>query len=119
VFLLWTACGLVPLALLGAALDLLAAATCRTTKEAHVRLTIVTFVPMMVGMALIFSPGWVGRWWYALPIVGQQALIGAGLRGDVVSAVQSSVLGLVTMAAAAIAIRATARALDRDEILAA
>jgi sodium transport system permease protein len=119
VFLLWTVCGLVPLALLGAALDLLAAATCRTTKEAHVRLTIVTFVPMIVGMALIFFPGWVGRWWYALPVVGQQALIGAGLRGDVVSAVQSATLGVVTIAIAALALHATARAFDRDEILAA
>jgi hypothetical protein len=70
-------------------------------------------------MALVFFPGWVGRWWYALPVVGQQALIGAGLRGDVVSAVQSATLGVVTIAIAALALHATARAFDRDEILAA
>jgi uncharacterized membrane protein YjdF len=79
----------------------------------------VTFVPMVVGMALVFFPGWVGRWWYALPVVGQQALIGAGLQGNAVSAVQSSILGLVTLAVAALAILGAARVLDRDDILTA
>jgi sodium transport system permease protein len=119
VFLLWIVCGLVPLALFGTSINLLAASVCRTTKEAHVRLTMVTFVPMVVGMALVFFPGWVGRWWYALPVVGQQALIGAGLQGNAVSAVQSSILGLVTLAVAALAILGAARVLDRDDILTA
>jgi sodium transport system permease protein len=119
VFLLWIVCGLVPLALLGAALNLLAAVACRTVKEAYTRLSIVTFVPMIVGMSLVFFPGWIVRWWYTLPVVGQQALIGAGLRGEAVSAVQSSILGIVTLAAAALAILAASRALNRDDILAA
>jgi sodium transport system permease protein len=117
VFLLWIVCGLVPLALLGAALDLAAAATCHSIKEAHSRLSIVTFVPMSVGMFLIFFPGWVGQWWYVVPIVGQQALIGTGLRGGAVSAVQATCLGLVTIAAAAIAVMMTARSLDRSDAL--
>jgi hypothetical protein len=70
-------------------------------------------------MALVFFPGWIVRLWYVLPVVGQQALIGAGLRGQAVSAVQSSILGLVTLAAAALAILAASRALNRDDILTA
>ena len=82
VFLLWIVCGLVPLALLDAALDLAAAAMCHNVKEAQSRLSIVMSLPMSVGMLLVFFPESVGRWWYAVPIVGQQALIGTGLRGD-------------------------------------
>jgi len=118
VFLLWIACGLVPLTLFGAALDLLAAATCRTVKEAQARLTIITFVPMIVGMFLVFFPGWAERWWFVVPVVGQQALIGAGLRGEVVSVAQAGLLGLLTMIVAGTALLAAARALDRDEIVA-
>jgi sodium transport system permease protein len=118
VFLLWIACGLVPLAFLGAALDLLAAATSRSVKEAHARLTIVTFVPMLVGMFLIFFPDWAGRWWYLVPVVGQQALIGAGLQGQAVSSVQAGILGLLTTSVAGTALLAAARLMDRDKIVA-
>ena len=48
-------------------------------------------------------------------LVGAHADVG----GDVVSAVQSLTLGLVTIALAALALHAAARAFDRDEILAA
>ena len=119
VFLLWILCGLVPLALFGAALDLLAASTCRTVKEAQARLSTVMFVPMIVGMFLVFFPGWIGRWWFAVPVVGQQALIGAGLGGEAVSVLQAGLLGLLlTTAVAVMALVAAARGLDRDEIVA-
>ena len=74
--------GLVPLALFGAALDLLTGATSRTVKDAQAKLSMVMFAPMIVGMFLVFFPDWIGQWWFALPLVGQQALIVAGLRGE-------------------------------------
>ncbi len=118
VLLLWIVCGLVPLALLGAALDLLTGATSRTLKDAQAKLQTVVFVPMIVGMFLVFFPDWIGQWWFALPIVGQQALIGAGLRGESVSVVHAGVLGIVTLAATAAALRAAAREMNRDEFVA-
>jgi len=45
---------LVPLALLGSALHLLLAARCRTSKEAHTWLSNVVFLPMGVGMFVVF-----------------------------------------------------------------
>ncbi len=60
VLLLWIVCGLVPLALFGAALDLLTGATSRTVKDAHAKLSMVTFAPMIVGMFLVFFPDWIG-----------------------------------------------------------
>jgi sodium transport system permease protein len=58
--LLWITLGLIPLALLGAALSLLVAVLCRSTKEAHTALRFLVFVPMLVGMFLVFFPAWVG-----------------------------------------------------------
>ena len=49
---------------------------CRSTKEAHTALRFLVFVPMLVGMFLVFFPRGVGRAWFLLPVVGQQALIG-------------------------------------------
>jgi sodium transport system permease protein len=118
VLLLWVVCGLVPLALFGAALDLLTGATSRAVKDAQAKLTIVTFAPMIVGMFLVFFPDWIGRWWFALPVVGQQALIGAGLRGEAVSVIQAGVLAILTLAATAVALLAAARLMSRDEFVA-
>ena len=117
VFVLWIVCGLVPLALLGAAVDLAATTWCRTVKEAHSRLSIVMFFPMTVGMFLVFFPEWIGRWWFAVPVIGQQALISAGLRGATVTVLQATCLGLVTIAAAAAAVVSAARSLDRSDAL--
>ena len=117
VLLLWIVCGLVPLALFGAALDLLTGATSRTVKDAHARLSMVTFAPMIVGMFLVFFPDWIGQWWFALPLVGQQALIVAGLRGETVSVVHAGLLGMLTLAATAVALIAAGRLLSRDEFV--
>ena len=59
--LLWITLGLVPLALLGAALSLLVAVVCRSTKEAHTALRFLVFVPMFVGMFLSFFRHGSGR----------------------------------------------------------
>lgn len=113
----WIAFGLVPLAFLGAALNLLVAVLCRTTKEAHTALRYLAFAPMMVGMFLVFFPGAVSRMWFVLPIAGQQALI--GLRPQPVPVAQAATLALITLAAAVPVLAVAARVLSRDEIVAA
>jgi hypothetical protein len=107
-----------PLALFGAALDLLAATTCKTLKEAQARLSFVMFVPMMVGFFLVFFPGRLGTWRFAVPVIGQQALIGAGLRGEAISIMQAATLVIVTVGATAMMLLAAARSLSRNEIVA-
>ena len=119
VFLLWIGAGLVPLTLFGAALDLLTGATSRTTKDGHTRLGLVMLLPMMVGMFLVFFPSWIGSWWFAIPVVGQQALIVAGLRGDTIPLWQAGALALLTTATALAALWAAAHALSRDETVVA
>jgi sodium transport system permease protein len=95
---LWMTLGLVPLALLGAAVNLLVAVMCRTTKEAHGALRFLAFVPMLIGMFLVFFPTGSSRLWMVLPIVGQQALIGAA--PHIVPIGESLVLAVLTLASA-------------------
>src|SRR5919112_301730 len=113
----WIVFGLIPLALLGAATNLVVAILCRTMKEANTASKMLVFVPMLVGMFLVFFPAWVGRAWFLLPIVGQQALI--GLREPSVPVVRAAVLALVTMSATALALVLATRVLRRDDVLSA
>jgi sodium transport system permease protein len=114
---LWIVLGLVPLALLGAASSLLVASLCRSTKEAHTALRFLVFVPMLVGMFLVFFPARMSRVWFLLPVVGQQALI--GMKGPSFPVAHAVVLALVTLAATGVAVLAAARVLNRDDILSA
>jgi sodium transport system permease protein len=115
---LWIVCGLIPVALLGAALHLLTGAASRTLKEAQARLSVVALVPMMTGMFLVFFPDSIGRWWFAIPVVGQQALIGEVLRGHAVSLLQAGALALLTLGATAGLVLTAGRVMNRNEIAA-
>ena len=109
----WMTLGLVPLAALGAAVNLLVAARCRTTKEAHTALRMVAFVPMAVGLFLVFFPTWISQAWF-MPIVGQQILIGAR---ESVPVAQAVVLALVTIAATVPVLFGVTRMTSHDDIL--
>jgi sodium transport system permease protein len=115
--LLWITLGLAPLAAMGAAVTLLVAVMCRTTKEAHTALRILASVPMLVGMFLVFFPAWISQAWFVLPIVGQQALIGSQVQSFPVW--RGLILALVTIAAGVAAIAGAARVLNQDDILSA
>jgi sodium transport system permease protein len=114
-FVLWVVCGLVPLALLGAALHILTGTASRTLKDAQARLSIVTLVPMMTGMFLVFFPDTIGRWWFAMPVIGQQALFGEALRGHTVSLLQAGMLALLTLGATTAVVLTAGRVMSRNE----
>jgi sodium transport system permease protein len=113
--LLWMVCGLLPLTLLGAALHMLTGAASRTLKDAQARLSIVAMVPMMTGMFLVFFPDTIGRWWFAIPVVGSQALITEALRGHTVSLLQAGTLAFLTLAMTAALLLAAGRIMSGDE----
>ena len=115
--LIWMALGLVPLAALGAAVSILVALPCRTTKEAQNALKAVTFAPMVVGMFLVFFPSWAGRIWFLLPVVGQQALI--GMTEESLPVARTALLAAVTVGWAVPVLFAATRVLTRDDVLSA
>ena len=111
----WAVFGLVPLALFGAALQIRVAGAARSMKEAATSLTLLTFVPMMVGMFLVFFPVTAGRW-ALVPIVGQQIVIDAGMRGAPAPLLQVVMLAAVTIACTAVPLLTAGRALGRDDV---
>jgi sodium transport system permease protein len=113
----WAILGLAPLALLAAAVEILVAGVSRTMKEAGTSLTLVVFVPMFVGMFLVFFPV-TGGWWKMMPIVGQQMAIDAGVRGAPVALPYLVGLALVTALAASVPLAAAERVLRRDDVAA-
>jgi sodium transport system permease protein len=114
---MWILLGLAPLTALGAAANLFVAVLCRSTKEAHTALRFLAFVPMLIGMFLVFFPSWTGRAWFVLPIVGQQTLI--ALREPSAPIAASVILALVTLVAAIGPLVGATRVLSRDDILSA
>jgi len=114
----WVLLGLAPLACLAAAVELFASAACRTMKEANTALTFVVFVPMLVGMLVVFYP-MAGNGWLALPVVGQQLVVERALAGMPVPVTQGVILALLTAVAAVPALAAAARIMGRGDRLAA
>ena len=111
------ACGLIPLALLAAALELGISTACGTVKEAHTYLSMLVFVPMGVGMFLVFHPKAAAGWAHFLPIAGQQGQLERWAQGGSMPLVQTLVLAILTAASAACAVLAAANVMERDDVV--
>ena len=107
---------LIPLVLFAAAVELLISTWSRNIKEAHTYLSLVIFLPMGIGMFLVFFPHMASAW-FLLPVAGQQLLIDLLTKGAPVSLVSSLALSLITAAAAALILLAAAKLLHRDEFV--
>jgi sodium transport system permease protein len=115
--LVWIVLGLVPLASLGAAANVLVAVRSRTMKEAQNASKMLVFLPMVVGMFLVFFPGWIGQAWFLLPIVGQQVL--AGVKDSAIPFDKGLILAIVTAAATIVPLAGAIRVLGREDVLSA
>ena len=114
----WMFLGLIPLACMGAALQLLVATRCRSTKEAQSWLMMAVLVPMVAGMGTVFFPAMVDGWWMTTPIVGQQAMIAGRLTADGVSLLQGLMLAGTTSACTIGLLFAGFAGLNQDDVLA-
>jgi sodium transport system permease protein len=107
---------LVPLVLFAAALELLISTWCRTTKEAHTYLSLVVFLPMGIGMFLIFFPH-VASAWFWFPVAGQQLLMDLLIKGSPVPLLSAGAIGLISLACAAGILSAAGKLLQQDEFV--
>ena len=107
---------LIPLVLFAAAVELLISTWCRNIKEAHTYLSLVVFLPMGVGMFLVFFPHMATVWLW-LPVAGLQLLIDLLTKGAQVSLLSSLALSLITVSSAAALLLAAAKLLHRDEFV--
>jgi sodium transport system permease protein len=108
---------LAPLAILAAAVHLLLAARCRTTKEANAWLQGLVFAPMAVSMFVVFFPAALGDWALLVPVVGQQRVISLGIAGEARPAGPALLLTAVTLGTTLPVLLLTGRALGRDDVL--
>jgi sodium transport system permease protein len=108
---------LLPLALLAAALELWVSTMCRGVKEAHTYLSMLVFLPMGLGMFMVFSPVAGQAWWKLLPVAGQQLQLAAGMRGGEVELWRILLLAFATLALAGAILVGAAERLERDDVV--
>ena len=106
--------GMLPLCGLAAALEVGLSTLCGSAKEAHTYLSMLVFVPMVIGMFGVFFPGSAALG-SLLPLAGQQAQLQRWLGGQPVALLPSLLVGVLTTALAAAVIRGTAVWLERDD----
>ena len=111
------AAGLFALPFLAAAIQIWISTTSRAVKEAQTYLSLVVFLPMALGMFLIFHPPAQTAWLAVLPIVGQQLQIQDLMNGTAIAVWQPLGLLYSTLAAAFLLLLVTANRLSHDEII--
>lgn len=115
--LLVVAAGILPLALLAASLELLISTECRAAKEAQTYLSMLAFLPMGLGLFLVFFPKAAGGWPMWAPVVGQQLQLDLAMKGAAVPFNGAAALGCFTIALALLVLKVAADRLHRDEII--
>jgi sodium transport system permease protein len=115
--LLAVAAGILPLALLAAALQLLISTVCRGVKEAQTYLSMLVFLPMGLGLCLVFFPKAAGGWCAWAPVVGQQLQLERWMTGAAAPFGPAAALGCFTAALALLILEAAGNRLHRDEIV--
>lgn len=114
--LLLVTCGLFPLPLLAASIQLLISTVCRSVKEAQTYLSMVVFLPKGLGLFLVFVPAAAQTWFPFLPLVGQQMQLESLLKGSAAPLYQAAMLGCINLAFALLVLWLTANRLHRDAI---
>jgi sodium transport system permease protein len=108
---------LIPLCQLAAALEIWTSTLCRGIKEAQTYLSMLVFLPMMVGMFVVFSPVAGHGWWKFLPVAGHQLQLEAGMRGAPLDPLSVLFLGFGTAILAGMALLAAADRLEQDDVV--
>ena len=108
---------LLSLPLLAAALEVWVSTVCRAVKEANTYLSMLVFLPMGLGMFMVFSPVAGQAWWNFLPVAGQQLQLEAGMRGAELDLLPIVSVTLATAVLAAVALWAAADRLEQDDVV--
>ncbi len=107
---------MLPLVLLLATLQTLAAAFAKSYREAQTYLSLLMFVPVIPTMLLSVFPLKVQTWMYAVPVMGQQVAITRFLRGDFVTPSQLGLCVACTAVAAFVVYLITARIYESERL---
>lgn len=108
---------LLPLSLLAAAMEIWVSTVCRGVKEANTYLSMLVFLPMGLGMFMVFSPVAGQPWWNFLPVAGQQLQLEASMKGGQLDLFRILFLTLATAVLTALALLAAADRLEQDNVV--
>lgn len=106
-----------PLAFFGSALQMLIATFARSFKEAQTYLNLLNLVPMAPSMFLMFKPAQSEWWMLPLPTVAQIGTVVDVMRGEVVPAWHLPVIGVSSLAYAAVCLICLVRLLGQERII--
>lgn len=107
---------MVPLIALLAALQSMVAAFAKSYREAQTYLSLLMFVPVLPSILLSTMPVKAQGWMYAVPLLGQHLGIMQLMRGDGITAEQAGLCLAGSLAAALIAVLATARLYQSERL---
>jgi sodium transport system permease protein len=109
--------GVLPLALMASAGQMLLSTFARSFKEAQTYMQVLSLLPTLPGMALVLSPVQSKTWMFAVPVLGQEMLVQELMRGEPLG-VLPFVLGFVSCSALALVFLGwTARLLGDERII--
>jgi sodium transport system permease protein len=106
-----------PLPFLAASIQLALSTFCRAIKEAHTYLSMLVFLPMGIGMLLVFFPAARQTLFAFLPLLGQQLDLQRLMDGKDIPLPQSIILGCLTLVLALAVVLLSSKRLQRDEII--
>lgn len=108
---------LIPLCLLAAAAEIWISTFSRGIKEAQSYLSMAVFLPMGLGMFMVFSPSAQHGWWKFVPLAGHQLQLEAALGGRPLDFTALAVLAVWTAILACVALFAAAGCLELDDVV--
>lgn len=106
-----------PLPFLAASIQLSLSTFCRALKEAYTYLSMLIFLPMGIGMLLVFYPPARQPSFGFLPLLGQQLHLQRLMDGRDAPLLQSIVLGYLTLVLTIVLVLLSSKRLQRDEII--
>jgi sodium transport system permease protein len=113
--LMWLA--IAPLALFGAALQMLIATFARSFKEAQTYLNLLNLLPMAPSMFLMFEPTRSEAWMLPLPTLAQVAAVVDVMRGEATPWWHLLVILATSLVYAALCLAALVRLLGKEKII--
>ncbi|MET0402519.1 MAG: ABC transporter permease [Cystobacter sp.] len=109
---LWA--GVLPLALMASAAQMLLSTFARSFKEAQTYMQMLSLLPTLPGLVLVLSPVQSQPWMFAIPVLGQELLVQEVMRGEPLGPLPY-VFGLVSCGVLAAVFLAWTARLLRDE----
>lgn len=108
---------LLPLSLFASAGQVLVSTYARSFKEAQTYLQLLLMLPLIPSLLLGLSPIKSQPWMFAIPVFGQQLLMGEVMRGEAVGVGAFVLAALGCAASAALCLALTARLLGQERII--